>query len=696
MKQAQPSYRLGIDVGGTFTDVAILDRNTATLHVLKVSSTPDDPSTGIFIGIQTALEQTNAQPQAVSYLAHGTTVGINALLQNRGANVALLTTAGFRDLLEIRRQKRPDLYDLFADKPAALIPRKQRCEVSERINAAGQIIQPLDESALSQLMDEIAAIQPAAIAVCLLFSFLNPTHEERLLTFLRQRFPNTYITISSQVASEFREFERLGTTVLNACLGPIMEQYLTNFAQRIHQSGIHTNPYIAQSNGGILSIEQATRLPVRTIASGPAAGVIGAVQIAQASGYSDLLTFDMGGTSTDVCLVKAGQPLITTNREVAGLPVKSPMIDVHSIGAGGGSIAWVDEASALWVGPQSAGSEPGPACYNRGGTVPTVTDANVLLGRLNPKALLDGALPIAYEQAVTALRQIAARLSCSVETAAVGVLDVVTASMTRALRLISVERGEDPAALMLVAYGGAGPLHAALVAEAVGCRRVLVPPNPGILCGIGLLLSSPRMDFVRSRRLPLTEKVTAEINDHLAALLQEATTWFDREGIPSEERHLRPHADLRYRRQNFELTIDLPAESLQQIDIDALATAFHVDYEKQYGYAMPDQPLELINLRVTAIGQRPQVAWAEIGGKTTHQRTNEGDDPTPHESRAVWFGEQAISTPIYRRNTLPVDYTLTGPAIIEQYDSTTVVPSGWQVTCDRVGNLILTQESAKK
>ena len=695
MNHSRASYLLGIDVGGTFTDVAILDLEAATIHVLKVSSTPEDPSEGIFTGIGEALAHTGAQPAEIGYLAHGTTVGINALLQNKGANVLLLTTAGFRDLLEIRRQKRPDLYDLFVDKPPTLIPRPQRYEVAERVDATGQVVRGLDEEALQSIIDEMAAAQPDAIAVCLLFSFLNPTHEEHLQALLRQRFPDRYITVSSAVAPEFREFERLGTTVLNACLGPVMARYLTNFAARVRRIGMPGTPYIAQSNGGILSVEQAIRLPVRTIASGPSAGVVGAVQVAEAAGHSDLLTFDMGGTSTDVCLVKGGRPLVTTNRMVAGLPVKSPMIDIHSIGAGGGSIAWVDEAGALWVGPQSAGSQPGPACYDRGGDAPTVTDANVILGRLNPQALLDGALPIARERAETALTTaIAEPLACSVAEAAEGVLTVVVAGMTRALRLISVERGEDPADFVLVAYGGAGPLHAALVAEALGCRRVLVPPNPGILCGIGLLLSAPRMDFVRSRRVRLVPENVAEIDRNLAALRQEAVAWFDAEAIPSPERLLIPYADVRYRRQNFELTIELPAQSFRQFDIQALIAAFHAEYTRQYGYAMPEQSLELINLRVTAIGRRPQPDWAVINraviNRAAHIQRDENDTPpTPTETRAVRFAGQSIPTPIFRRATLPVGQPIMGPATIEQYDSTTVVPPGWQGVCDAVGNLAL-------
>ena len=691
------SIRVGIDVGGTFTDVAILDQETATIRVQKVSTTPGDPSAGIFNGLHEALALIDGKPQDVAYLAHGTTVGINALLQDKGANVLLFTTAGFRDLLEIRRQKRPDLYDLFADKPPTLIPRAQRYEVPERIDAAGLVVRPLDEAAVNQQLAELAAkpefMAPEAIAVCLLFSFLNPVHEERLQALLRNHFPTAYITTSSAVAPEFREFERLGTTVLNACLGPVMARYLTNFATRVTELGIRCTPYIAQSNGGILSVKQAIRLPVRTTASGPSAGVIGAVKVAQMSGYQDLLAFDMGGTSTDVCLVKAGQPLVSTNRMVVGLPVKSPMLDVHSIGAGGGSIAWIDEAGALWVGPQSAGSQPGPACYGQGGDLPTVTDANVALGRLNQTALLDGALPIDHAKAATALEiHIATRLACPVEEAAAGVLDVVVASMTRTLRLISVERGEDPANLTLVAYGGAGPLHAALVAAAVGCGRVLVPPYPGILCGIGLLLSAPRMDFVRSRRVQLAQEATAEISRYLDVLRQEATAWFEEEGIAPAARILMSHADIRYHRQNFELTIAVPPAGSQRLDIQALIEAFHAEYMKQYGYAMHDQALELINLRVTAIGQQPQLDLAVTGHVADqHQRQ---DDATvmPVNTRAVWFEGQMLPTPIYRRHDLPVGHMLTGPAIIEQYDSTTVVPPGWQATCDDAGNLLLTRQ----
>ncbi|MEM7127768.1 MAG: hydantoinase/oxoprolinase family protein [Chloroflexota bacterium] len=693
------SICLGIDVGGTFTDIAILEQESGAMHVQKVSSTPHDPAEGIFAGIEQALALLDRQTQDLVYLAHGTTVGINALLQEQGANVLLFTTAGFRDLLEIRRQKRPDLYDLFADKPTTLIPRERRFEVPERVDATGAIVQPLDEKSVIQLLRDLQpslAESPEAIAVCLLFSFLNPSHEEHLQTLLQEYFPDTYITISAAVVPEFREFERLGTTVLNACLGPVMARYLTTFVNRVQDLGIPARPYIAQSNGGILSVDQAIRLPVRTIASGPSAGVIGAIQVAQASGLSNLLTFDMGGTSTDVCLVKDGEPLVTTNRSVAGLPVKSPMIDIHSIGAGGGSIAWIDEAGALWVGPQSAGAYPGPACYSQGGELPTVTDANVVLGRLNPLALLDGALPIAYDQAFAALTtHVATPLNCSVAQAAAGVLEVVSASMTRALRLISVERGEDPADFTVVAFGGAGPLHATMVAESVGCRRVLVPPNPGILCGIGLLLSAPRMDFVRTRRLPLSDEQVIALAQNLNALVEEATDWFEQEAIPSEARTLLQQADIRYRRQNFELTIDVPMDhnSSPTVDVDVLSRAFHQAYEKQYGYAMPDEPLDVINLRVTAMGQQ-QTSWQtahQAANQTTGELTQPQDSsPEPTTTRLVWFNDTMMQTPIYRRTQLRVDQFIEGPAIIEQYDSTTVLPPRWLAVSDAVGNLILT------
>lgn len=680
--------RIGIDVGGTFTDVAVFDEDVGALRVFKTGSTPHDQSEGILTGLHGGLSQVNRSASEVSYLAHGTTVGTNAILEETRKRMALFTTEGFRDLLEIGRQKRPDLYDLFVDKPRPLVPRELRFEVRERVGPSGEVVRPLDVDPLHQILEDLAQDPPAAIAVCFLFSFLHPDHEQQIRRLLQTRFPDAYISLSSEVVPEFREFERSSTTVLNAYLGPVMKRYLTNFEVRVRDARVRVSPYIAQSSGGIMSIAQAIESPVRTVASGPSAGVVGAVRTATASGYHDLITLDMGGTSTDVCLVKNGQPLVATGRLVAGYPIQVPMVDVHSIGAGGGSIAWVDGAGGLWVGPQSAGADPGPACYARGGEGPTVTDANVVLGRLNPEALLDGTMPIRAELAETAIaRMVAEPLELGVPQAAAGILDVVVASMVRALRLVSVERGENPADLVLVAHGGAGPLHAALVAAELGCPRVLIPPHPGILCGLGLLLSDMRMDFVRSRRIRLAPDALETIAVHMTELEQAATDWFDSERIPPDRRVTRRQADLRYSRQNFELTVKIPNGRVDANTLDALATAFHTEHEKQYGYAMAEEPIDLINFRVIALGQieRHDLGWFD-------QRASGQGELAPASVRPVWFDGEYVETPVYRRSALETSVTVGGPAIIEQYDSTTVVPPGWRSQCDTAGNLTLLTE----
>ncbi|MCZ6876425.1 MAG: hydantoinase/oxoprolinase family protein, partial [bacterium] len=474
-----PSLRIGVDVGGTFTDLCLFDEQTTAIAVVKVPSTPDDPSQGILTGLQAILAQQNAQPADVSYFAHGTTVGTNTLIQHNGARTGLLTTDGFRDLLEIGRQVRPDLYDLQVDRPEPLVPRDLRLEVHERVYSDGSIMTPLDKESTLAAIKQLKAAQVTSVAICFLFAYLAPAHEAQVEEWVKQLLPQAYVSVSHQVLPEFREYERLSTTVVNAYLGPVMSRYMAQLDQRLRHLGIVVAPYITQSNGGIISLDAAQQQPVRTVLSGPSTGVIGAGYIGVQIGYPDVITFDMGGTSTDVSLLQGGLPRLRSERDIEGYPVKTPMIDVHTVGAGGGSIAWIDRGGLLKVGPQSAGANPGPACYRQGGTAVTVTDANVALGLLNPTSLLGGDMPIDAKASHAALRPLADTLGMQPLEVARGILAVVVSKMIRAIRLISVQKGYDPRDFALMAFGGAGPLHAAWMAREFSIRHILIPQRPG-------------------------------------------------------------------------------------------------------------------------------------------------------------------------------------------------------------------------
>ena len=677
--------KLGVDVGGTFTDVALWDGQAGRLTALKLPSVPADPAEGILAGIRLILERDGVAPAAVAFVAHGTTVATNALLEKKGARTALVTTRGFRDLLEIARQKRPDLYDLQADKPAPLVPRDLRWEVHERLLADGGVLEKLRTEDVVTAVDAVAASgQPVeAIAICFLYSFLDPTHERQAASVIRERLPGCYVSLSSEVSPEFREYERLSTTVLNAYLGPLISRYVRRFDAEVRRLGLAGTPYINQSNGGVISAAAAAERPVRTLLSGPSAGVSGAAWVARAAGVASLITFDMGGTSTDVARVEGGQPILVGERAIGGYPVRIPALEIESVGAGGGSIAWVDSGGALKVGPESAGAVPGPVCYGRGGRRPTVTDANVVLGRLSATHLLDGRMGLRSDLAHGALETLGAELGLSPVQAARGVLSVVATNMLGAIRVVSVRKGYDPREYTMVAFGGAGPLHAATLARDLGIRRVLVPPAPGILCALGLLVEPLRLDLVRTRVGLLASLALPEITQVFDELEAEATAGLDREAVPAERRHLVRAFDMRYLGQNFELTVDAPGELG---DHDALRRAFVAEHERVYGYAAPDEPIQIVNVRLTALGDPDPLTLPALAGA-------ESPDPAKARTgeRAVYFEEVAdfVPTPIYRRERLLAGHRLEGPAIVEQMDSTTVVLPGQHALVDERGNLLI-------
>ncbi len=675
--------RIGVDVGGTFTDVALYDEAAGHVAVHKLPSVPQDPSQGILAGIAAILEARGAAPAAVTYLAHGTTVATNALLERRGARTALLTTRGFRDLLEIARQRRPDLYRLQTPKPPPLVPRRLRREVDERLLPDGGVLRGLTVEEVDRALAALDGEAVEALAICFLYSFVDPAHEELAAKRARARWPDRYVSVSHEVLPEFREYERLSTTVLNAYLGPLVGDYARRFREGTRALGIRPEPYITQSNGGIISIEGAYQRPVRTLLSGPSAGVMGAAWVGRLVGQDSLITFDMGGTSTDVGLVERGTPAVATDREIEGIPVRVPMLDIHTVGAGGGSIAWVDAGGSLRVGPRSAGARPGPACYRAGGTEPTVTDANVLLGRLNPTHLLGGRMPIDRAASEEAVGRLARALGLPPTDAARGILAVVHSNMLRAIRVVSVERGRDPKDFALLAFGGAGPLHAAALAAELGVRSVLVPPQPGILCALGLLVADLRTDYARTRILPLAPGAEAALAAEFAPLEAAARTWLDREGIPPQDRALERQLDMRYEGQNYELAVPCGDGAP---DVAALRRAFLAAHAQAYGYAAEEEPVQVVNLRVRAVGRVAPLLWPT--------EPPAGPDPTAAHAgaRPAFFDEAGgfVEAPLYARDRLRPGHRIAGPAVIEQMDSTTVLAPGQGAEVHPTGVLTIT------
>src|SRR6516164_4868010 len=568
------AWRIGIDSGGTFTALCLFDEKTGDVTVWKVASTPGDPSHAVAQGVGEALARSGAKASDVSYFGHGTTVATNALIQHRGAPTGLITSDGFRDLLEIGRQKRPDLYDLQADKPPVLVERGLRREVPERLRHDGHVETALDEAAVREAVRVLREAGVVAVAICFLYSFLDPAHEEAARRIVSKEFPEAFVCASHEVAPEFREYERLSTTVVNAYLGPTMAFYIRGVAERLTAIGVTATPYLTLSNGGVIGFDAAARLPVRTVLSGPSTGVVGARVMARLAGAHDIITFDMGGTSTDVALMQGGEARLAREVVVHGYPIKAPMLDIHTVGAGGGSIAFVDTGGLLKVGPRSAGADPGPACYDRGNDEPTVTDANIALRTLNPDYILGGRMHIRLDLARAAIDRLAARLGIDALAAAQGIVAVVTANMARAIRVISVQRGHDARDYTLIAFGGAGPLHAARLAIELDIRRVLVPRNPGILCAMGLLLADLRADFAATRLMALSSAVIGEIETIVADLRRRCAVWFADAGIRAGARRVALSVDMRYAGQNYELSVPLPEGPVTPATIDSLANGF--------------------------------------------------------------------------------------------------------------------------
>lgn len=684
------SCTLAIDVGGTFTDVTLADAATGKTWIAKTPSTPHDLSQGFMTGIQKILALGGWGPQDVIRVFHGTTTATNAILEGKTAPMGLLTTKGFKYVLEIGRHDIPRDGNLYGwVKPTRPVTPDRIFEVSERLDVTGSVLTALDEDDCRRAVRRLKQLGLPSIAVVFLHAYVNPVHEQRAAAIIAEEYPEAVVSLSSEVLPQFREFERSMATALNAAVMPHVSRYLNTLRGKLDERKIHGPLLIMKSNGGVTSAETAARQAIHTALSGPAAGVIGAVSVAHSAGFSNIISIDVGGTSADICLVRERQPEVTKDARIGPFPLKIPIIDINTIGAGGGSIAAVLAASRLEVGPRSAGADPGPACYGRGGEEPTVTDANLLLGRI-PPSLLGGEIPLDREAARQAIQQRIARpLGLALDEAAAGIIEIINNNMARAIRTVSIGRGHDPRQFALVAFGGAGPLHACRLAELLDIPAIVIPPTPGVLSTHGLLSTDLKNDYVQTcyQEGPQydLERVAAVYRD----LETQALEWLRSEQVPEGAQRLMRSADLRYAHQSFELTCALPNGELTPASIQHLVEAFHREHRRLYTYDLPNAPVELVNLRVTALGLLPKLTAPEASssGSDLHQALA--------GARRVYFERLGgfADTPCYTRQRLGSGMTFAGPAIVDQDDTTTVIHPNFGARVDAVGNLIVERQA---
>jgi len=689
-------WRLGIDIGGTFTDVAVVEEASGRIGVAKVLTTPSDLAAGVLHALQSAMRRYNVINTEVGLLSHATTVVTNAILEEKGARAALIMTRGFRDILELRRSARANLYDLFQDAPATLIPRRRRFEISERIGADGKIVTPLAENEIDALIASLKSTGVDAIAVSLVFSFLNPMHERQLGARLRAALPDIPVYLSSDVLPEMREFERTSTTAVCAYVGPILASYLARLEVATRSQKLPPL-YLMGSNGGILEADEAIVIPAMAAESGPAAGVVAAALVARQTGRQNLLSFDMGGTTAKASLIRDGRYDTTPEYEVGGgssmtrwtsgtgHPVRLPVIDLAEVSAGGGSIAWVDRAGALRVGPKSAGADPGPACYGRGGTEPTVTDCNLLLGYLDQQSLLGGELPIDQAAATAAIQaRLAKPLGVDTRMAAAAVIDIVNHAMAEALKIVSVQRGHDPRDFVLAAFGGAGPLHATALASELGIVEVICPPIPGAFSALGLIATELKRDYAQTLFITADTADPAALEAAFMVLEDKGSAMLDRAGITPESRRFERAVDARYERQSYELTIPVGSHPVDQITSQEIAEDFHSRHRHTYGHDNRSEPVKIVNVRVAAIGMIPPLMIRDIPA--------DGRVDAIKCRRQLWFRETGdVDAPIYDRSRMPLGLKVAGPAVIESLESTILVPPRWQARVTEDGFVVLTQ-----
>ena len=693
------TWRVGIDIGGTFTDAALVNGETGQVRVVKVLTTPEDPAKGFMAALERGLAECGAGGRDVAAVVHATTVATNAIIEGKIARVGMLVTRGFRDILEIGRQIRSRLYDVHLQKPAPLVPRRWSLEVNERLDAEGRVLEPLDAGEVRAAVRRLRAEGVEAVVICFLHSYLNPAHERAAAAIVREEMPEAWLSVSSEVCPEFREYLRGSTAAVNAAVMPIVSRYVDALESRLAALGATAPFYVMQSNGGVMTSASAKERPVYMVESGPAAGVIAAGAVAAPYNYPNVLSFDMGGTTAKVGLIQDGRLRLSTEMEVGaqavtplgegrggGYPVRTPVIDLVEVGAGGGSEAWIDAGGALRVGPRSAGARPGPACYGLGGATPTITDANLALGRLNPSFFLGGEMTLDADAARRAIAQrVAAPLALDPLAAASGIVEIANAHMIGAMRLVSVQRGYDPRDFVLVAFGGAGPLHANALARELGIPTVLVPPSPGIASAVGMLVTDIRHEFVATRRLRLDGLAPAVLESLFADFVREGEARLTRDGVSLADRRMLRSADLRYHGQSFELPVTVPSGPLADADVERLRGEFHAMHERAYGYAAPDDPVELVNVRLAAVGVTPKPRRAPLpeGGSS--------NAPALKGRRDVWFAEAGGVRPtlVLDRGKLLRGNVIDGPAIIEEPDASTLVHPGWTATVDERANLVL-------
>ena len=674
------SVRIAIDTGGTFTDLVLSDPDTGRLVFHKVPSTPADPSRALVEGVSELVAQSGYDRADVRFLIHGTTVATNTILQRKGARTAFITTEGFRDVLHIQRQDRPHLYNMRIRRTPALVPRSLRFELPERTLYDGSEALSVDRDRLDELIEALRMDSIEAVGVGLLHSHIDPGHERSVGDVLRNELPETTVCLSSDMSREESEYERFSTCAMNAYVQPVMTNYLDRVNGALADAAIEAPLYVMKSNGGVTSARNAADQCVHTILSGPAGGVVAGDEIGRRLGRPNVITADMGGTSFDVAMIHEGTVAFAKNAEIDGLALKAPMMDIHTIGAGGGSVAWIDSGGALRVGPQSAGAVPGPACYRTGGTEPTVTDANLVLGRLSKDSLLGGAITLDPAAARRAIEEkIAAHLGCTVEEAAEGIIRVINASMTAAIRKLTVERGYDPRLFTLVPFGGAGPLHGVELARELGIRDVAIPLAPGVASAEGLVFSNLRTDRIQTYvelldRLDATEFEEMLDNLTVQAIGDLATSSEGSEPVISRR------VGLRYSGQGYDIPIDLPDSA---VDLALLESAFHLEHERQYGYARRDQRVQLVNVWVSA--ELP----ISVGRRKPTERVDSGR-PRPRSTRPVFLSGRWLDTAVYDRSTLHPGQEFDGPAIVEQLDSTTLIGPGQNACVDEWEQITIT------
>ncbi|MGE0213581.1 MAG: hydantoinase/oxoprolinase family protein [Parvibaculaceae bacterium] len=677
MDQISSRYRLGVDIGGTFTDVLLMEETTGRLVALKVASTRDAPENAIIAGLQSLKDRHGIDPARIAYFSHGTTLGVNTLLERNGAEVGLITTRGFRDILELRRLRLPKANDLFAPRPQSLVPRRRVAEVEERLLQDGHVVKAIDRAEVEAAAAALVESGVTNIAICFLHSYRHDQHERQAKAWIEEKFPGIYVITSSGIWPQQREYERCLVSVINGYIGARMRKYFDTLATKAAGAGMECRIFSTKSNGGVMSVEAAADRPVETLLSGPASGVIGAAFIGHVIGDQKLVTLDMGGTSVDMAVVNGEVPYSTENT-VGDFPVLLPAVDVSAIGAGGGSIAWLDAEGVLKVGPQSAGARPGPACYGRGGEQPTVTDAYAALGICSPDGLLGGEMKLDVGKAKAALKAVGDRLGKSVEETADAILQVATANIYAELVPQLARRGVDAAEYSLLAYGAAGPTHVFMLAREVNMRRVLVPPTPGLLCAMGCLVADLRADFVRSLWQDSRDFTDAGLQETYASLEKEARDWLERQHVDVTQVYLIRSADLCYSGQSFEVNVVFPDE---EITVESVQHWFHERYQLVYGFADRSVPIRLLEARVQIVGVTSKPNFDSI-------RPFAAAVETPVGKRRIYEHRKEVEASVYQRSALKPGDEFLGPAVVEQYDTTVYVPEGFCVSVDRWHNLV--------